>query len=265
MVIILILFTGIIANISLNQGRVNALKQNIQFVEPLLDDGSGPSVMQFLEDNQNEPESVLQIPYYKERIRTWKNTRTEALGSVKFNMNHIKGNAHGCIKISLETGTAVPSFCMSGGRDAAIYIYQMLKIGQTMYLCHSWRNECWQAVNSEWEVASIIITYACSPNTATMFFQDQEGVPCALPCGVARILYQKEDDKIIATFLDGQGNPTELNNAGYRISKMESTSEGHAFYLDHQLLDMEWSKMRNWREMMIYFLLSYGGAIDWPD
>ncbi|MCD8061902.1 MAG: hypothetical protein LUE13_06125, partial [Akkermansiaceae bacterium] len=259
-----------IVNIVFAEEDLNTWKQAVKMVDQLQDNNSASPMKQFTEDNQNlspgKVESIIQIPYYRERIKTWENSQTKTLGTVKFKMGNIVGNAHGIIQTNRLTGKTLPGFCMGGDRDAAIYTYQLLKVGQVIYLVHSWWNELWQLADNDWQVATIIIQYSCSQNTAIMFFKDKKGIACELPCGVAHILYKREGDKIITTFFDCDGSPTELDNDGYRISRVKATLTSFpSFYLDNQLLDMKWSKMKNWREMMIYFLWSYGDGIDWPD
>lgn len=89
---------------------------------------------------------------------------------------------------------------MFGGRDAAIYIYQVLKIGQTMYLCHQWYNELWEPAHNEWGISSVIIKHNSLQDRAIMFFWDKEKKSYALPCGVASALYEKKNQKIVLTF-----------------------------------------------------------------
>ena len=36
-------------------------------------------------------------------------------------------------------------------------------------------------------------------------------------------------------------------------------------YLNDKKIDMQWSKIGNWREMMIYNLWTYGNGIDWKN
>lgn len=80
---------------------------------------------------------------------------------------------------------------MFGDRDAAIYIYLILKIGQNVYLCHQWYNEIWKPAHNEWGISSVIIRHDISQDKAIMFFWDKKNRPYILPCGVASALYEK--------------------------------------------------------------------------
>ena len=42
-------------------------------------------------------------------------------------------------------------------------------------------------------------------------------------------------------------------------------SGGVTCYLNDKKIDMQWSKIGNWREMMIYNLWTYGNGIDWKN
>lgn len=94
--------------------------------------------------------------------------------SYQIQKDNVVGRSYDVIQIDQKTGKPVPSFCMFGGRDAAIYTYQVLKIGQTMYLCHQWYNELWKPVHNEWGISSVIIKHDSFQDRAIMFFLDKE-------------------------------------------------------------------------------------------
>lgn len=252
-------------NITQVQDDMTTLKQIVQSVEPFRDS----DLTKFIDSNQDLNDLVrsAQIPYYRDRFEAWKNTQTITSGIIRFKKGSIAGRSNDIIQIDRQTRKPVPSFCMFGDRDAAIYVYQVLKIGQTMYLCHQWYNESWKPAHNEWGMSSVIIKYDPSQNRAIMFFWNEDGKPYFLPCGVASVLYKKEGQKIISTFFDRKNQLTELNNGGYRISKIEELENSNSviFYLNNEKIDMQWFKIGNWREMMIYNLWSYGNGIDWED
>lgn len=259
------IFSVMIINVTQARDDIATLKQIFQSIDTFQD----CDVMKFIDSNQdlNDIARFAQIPYYRDRFEAWKNTQTVTSGVIKFKKDNIAGRSNDIIGIDRQTRKPVPSFCMFGGRDAAIYIYQVLKIGQTMYLCHQWYNESWKPAHNEWGMSSVIIKHDSPQNRAVMFFLNEERKPYFLPCGVASILYEKKDQKIVLTFFDRKNQLTELNNAGYRISKIEASygNDDIACYLNDERIDMQWFKMGNWREMMIYNLWTYGNGIDWKD
>lgn len=252
---------------SITQARddIANLKQIVQSVELFQDF----PIIKFIDSNNDlkDTKRYTQIPYYQDRFEAWKNIQIVTSGILKFKKGNIAGRSHDVIQINQQTAKPVPSFCMFGGRDAAIYIYQVLKIGQTMYLCHQWYNEVWKPAHNEWGMSSVIIKYDSPQDRAIMFFWDKKKKPYVLSCGVASALYEKKDQKIILTFFDRKNQLTELDNEEYRISKIEAFygNDDITCYLKDEKIDMQWFKIGNWREMMIYNLWSYGNGIDWKD
>ena len=76
---------------------------------------------------------------------------------------------------------------------------------------------------------------------------------------------QERKGETFTPAFDADGNQfTKLNNAGYCISEIE-VSHGNddiKCYLNDEVIDIQWFKMGNWREMMIYNLWTYGNGID---
>lgn len=144
----ILIFSAII-NITQAQDNIEILKQIVQSADLFQDF----PIIKFIDTNKNLNDTTryTQISYYRDRFEAWKN-----------------------IQIDQQTGKPVPSFCMFGGRDAAIYTYQVLKIGQTMYLCHQWYNELWKPVHNEWGISSVIIKHNSFQDRAIMFFLDKE-------------------------------------------------------------------------------------------
>jgi len=252
-------------NIAQAQDDVETLKQTVQSVGM----AQNFPIKKIIDSNNNLNDNIryTQIPYYRDRFEAWKNVRIVTSGVIKFKKGSIAGGSHDVIQIDQQTGKPVPSFCMFGGRDAAIYIYQVLKIGQTMYLCHQWYNELWEPVHNEWGVSSVIIRHGFQQDKAIMFFWDKEKKPDALPCGVASALYKKKGQKIVLTFFNRKNQLTDLNNEGCHISKIEASYDNDDItcYLNDERIDMQWFKIGNWREMMIYNLWIYGNGIDWEN
>ena len=224
-----ILIFSTIINITQAQDNIETLKQVVQSADLFQDF----PIIKFIDTNKNLNDTTryTQIPYYRDRFEAWKNIQIVTSGVIKFKKDNVVGRSYDVIQIDQQTGKPVPSFCMFGSRDAAIYTYQVLKIGQTMYLCHQWYNELW------------------------------------IPCGVASALYEKKNQKIVLTFFDRKNQLTELNNEEYRISKIEASCDNDNItcYLNDKKIDMQWSKIGNWREMMIYNLWTYGNGIDWKN
>lgn len=264
-IIKIIICSVIVINIAQARDSMAILKKIIQFVEPFQDSG----MMKFIDSNQdlNEIKRFAQIPYYRDRFDAWKNIQTVTSGVIKFKKGSLAARSCDIIQIDRKTKKPVPSFCMDGDRDAAIYICQVLKIGRTMYLSHQWYDESWKPAHNEWGISSVIIKHDFPQNKAVMFFWDKEGKPYFLSCGVASAVYEKKNQKIVLTFFDKKNQLVELDNAGYRVSKMEA-SDGNddvRCYLNDEKIDMKWFKIGNWREMMIYNLWTYGNGIDWKE
>lgn len=260
----ILIFSAII-NITQAQVNIEILKQIVQSADLFQDF----PIIKFIDTNKNLNDTTryTQISYYRDRFKAWKNIQTVTSGVIKFKKDNVVGRSYDVIQIDQKTGKPVPSFCMFGGRDAAIYTYQVLKIGQTMYLCHQWYNELWKPVHNEWGISSVIIKHDSFQDRAIMFFLDKEKKSYVLPCGVASALYEKKNQKIVLTFFDRKNQLTELNNEEYRISKIEASCDNDNItcYLNDKKIDMQWSKIGNWREMMIYNLWTYGNGIDWKN
>lgn len=189
-IINIFIFSSIIINTVQAQDDIATLKQIIQSTDLFQDF----PIIKFIDTNKelNDTKKYTQIPYYRDRFEAWKNIRIATSGVIKFKKGNVVGRSYDVIQIDQQTGKPVPSFCMFGGRDAAIYIYQVLKIGQTMYLCHQWYNELWEPAHNEWGISSVIIKHNSLQDRAIMFFLDKEKKSYALPCGVASALYEKK-------------------------------------------------------------------------
>lgn len=254
-------------NLCQAQEGMEKSKQAAEVVDQVLDDGFGAGLREIVEENQDisedEAAGIMQMPYYRDRGAVW-NSSLKTLGETEFKQNGLEGHACGVMQFDPQTGVVLPGFVIGGGRDAAIFISQRLKIGQTLFSCFQWRDERWNPADNEWEVAAVVVRQAAGSREAVMFFLNKEGGRCSLPCGVAGILYQKKPGNIVASFFDRNGQPAELNQAGYRVSRVEEPVDGSppSFYLGNHLLDMNWMRLGHWREGMIYFLWSYGGVAD---
>lgn len=263
----IILCSMIFMNLSQAQEDMEKLKQAAGIVDQALDDGFGVNLWEIVEKNQNisedEAADIMQMPYYKDRAAVW-DSSLKMLEGTEFRQNGLKGHASGAVQFNPRTGVVLPGFAIGGGRDAAIFTSQRLKIGQTMFSCFQWWDERWNPADNEWEVAGVVVRQVAGSRETVMFFLNKEGRRCCLPCGVAGILYQKELGKMVASFFDWNGQPAELNQAGYRVSRVEEPMNGSppSFYLGSHLLDMDWMRLGHWREGMIYFLWSYGGVAD---
>lgn len=218
-------------------------------------------------DNLDDNREYESIPYYMDRFKIWENVRMVTSGTIKFKIGNVEAISHDVIQIDKKTRKPISSFCMFGDRDAAIYIYLILKIGQNVYLCHQWYNEIWKPAHNEWGISSVIIRHDISQDKAIMFFWDKKNRPYILPCGVASALYEKIGQKITLTFFDRRGRLTELDNEGYRISRIEAPHDDDDItcYLNDKKIDIQCFKIGNWREMMIYNLWNYGNSIDWKN
>ena len=137
----ILIFSAII-NITQAQDNIEILKQIVQSANLFQDF----PIIKFIDTNKNLNDTTryTQISYYRDRFEAWKNIQIVTSGVIKFKKDNVVGRSYDVIQIDQQTGKPVPSFCMFGGRDAAIYTYQVLKIGQTMYLCHQWYNELWK-------------------------------------------------------------------------------------------------------------------------
>ena len=258
------IFSSII-NIAHAQNDIATLKQIVQSSDLF----QYFPIIKFIDTNKNLNDTTIhtQIPYYRDRFEAWENIQIITSGGIKFKKGNVVGRSYDVIQIDKQTGKPVSSFCMFGGRDAAIYTYQILKIGQTMYLCHQWYNELWEPAHNEWGISSVIIKHDSPQNKAIMFFLDKEKKSYVLPCGVSSALYEKRNQKIVLTFFDRKNQLTDLNNEEYRISKIEASYDNDDItcYLNDKKIDMQWSKIGKWREMMIYNLWTYGNGIDWKN
>ncbi|MCD8063098.1 MAG: hypothetical protein LUE18_00240 [Akkermansia sp.] len=263
----IILCSMVFMNLSQAQEDMEKLKQAAGVVEQALDDGFGAGLREIVEKNQNisedEAAGIMQMPYYRDRAAV-RDSSLKTLEETEFRQNGLEGHACGAVQFNPRTGVVLPGFVIGGGRDAAIFTHQTLKIGQIMFSCFQWRDEQWSPADNEWEVAGVVVRQAVGSREAVMFFLNKEGGRCSLPCGVAGILYQKEPGKVVASFFDRNGQPAELNQAGYRVSRVKEPVDGSppSFYLGSHLLDMDWMRLGHWREGMIYILWSYGGVAD---
>lgn len=167
-----ILIFSTIINITQAQDNIEILKQIVQSADLFQDF----PIIKFIDTNKNLNDTTryTQISYYRDRFEAWKNIQIVTSGVIKFKKDNVVGRSYDVIQIDQQTGKPVPSFCMFGGRDAAIYTYQVLKIGQTMYLCHQWYNELWKPVHNEWGISSVIIKHDSFQDRAIMFFLDKE-------------------------------------------------------------------------------------------
>lgn len=165
------IFSSII-NIAHAQNDIATLKQIVQSSDLF----QYFPIIKFIDTNKNLNDTTIhtQIPYYRDRFEAWENIQIITSGGIKFKKGNVVGRSYDVIQIDKQTGKPVSSFCMFGGRDAAIYTYQILKIGQTMYLCHQWYNELWEPAHNEWGISSVIIKHDSPQNKAIMFFLDKE-------------------------------------------------------------------------------------------
>lgn len=243
------------------------LKQIAAAVDQALGDDFGADLREVVEKNrdisEDEAAAIMQVPYYRDRAAVW-SSELKTLGEIEFRRNGMEGRACGAVQLNPQTGAALPGFAVGGGPEAAIFTHQTLKIGHTMFSCLQWWDEHWNRADNEWEVSAVVVRQVRRSREAVMFFLDREGARCSLPCGVAGILYQKGPGKTVASFFDRNGQPAELNQAGYRVSRVEEPVDGSppSFYLGDHLLDMNWMHLGHWREGMIYLLWGCGGVTD---
>lgn len=115
-------------------------------------------------------------------------------------------------------------------------------------------------------ISSVIIKHDSFQDRAIMFFLDKEKNHMSYHAELPQPCMRK-NQKIVLTFFDRKNQLTELNNEEYRISKIEASCDNDNItcYLNDKKIDMQWSKIGNWREMMIYNLWTYGNGIDWKN